>query len=402
MSTAPDLSPRTHVVGGTTEELRRSNLARILGLVHREGDLSRAELTRLTGLNRSTIGGLVGELRELGLVFESMPESGGSNRAGRPSPIVHASTQVAAIAVNPEVDAIHVGLVTLGGHVIKRVRVETTGSPSSRQVVEMARAAIAGLLAWHEQDLRIVGVGLAVPGLVRSSDGQVRSADHLGWVDEPLAEMIAEATGYRTVAANAAQLGMRAESVFGAGKGVDDLVYLIGGASGIGGGVLTGGQLLTGSDGYASEFGHTFVQSGGVLCTCGARGCFEAEVTQSALLAAAGLEPNEVDQLADRLGRASDPAVLELVAHDRELVRIAVKNAVNLFNPQLVIVGGFLAGLFGAAATSVDGLAGESIVTSRESLDVAPASLGADQLMVGAAELVFSELLLDPAAILGL
>jgi predicted NBD/HSP70 family sugar kinase len=79
-----------------------------------------------------------------------------------------------------------------------------------------------------------------------------------------------------------------------------------------------------------------------------------------------------------------------------------VKNAVNLFNPQLVIVGGFLAGLFGAAATSVDGLAGESIVTSRESLDVAPASLGPDQLMVGAAELVFSELLLDPAAILGL
>ncbi|MCU1475799.1 MAG: putative ROK-family transcriptional regulator [Subtercola sp.] len=402
MSTAPDLSPRPHGVGGTTEELRRSNLARILGLVHREGDLSRAELTRLTGLNRSTIGGLVGELRELGLVFESMPESGGSNRAGRPSPIVHASRQVAAIAVNPEVDAIHVGLVALGGHVIERVRVETTGSPTSRQVVEMARAAIAGLLAWHEADLRIVGVGLAVPGLVRSSDGQVRSADHLGWVDEPLTEMIAEATGYRAVAANAAQLGMRAESVFGAGKGVDDLVYLIGGASGIGGGVLTGGQLLTGSDGYAAEFGHTFVQSGGTLCTCGANGCFEAEVTQGALLAAAGLEPNEADQLAERLGRASDPAVLALLAHDRELVRIAVKNAVNLFNPRLVVVGGFLAALFGAAATSVDGLAGESIVTSRESLQVAPALLGPDQLMVGAAELVFSELLLDPVAILSL
>ena len=81
MSSAPDLSLRSHGPGGTTEELRRSNLARILGLVHREGELSRAELTRLTGLNRSTIGGLVGELRDLGLIVESMPELGGVGRA---------------------------------------------------------------------------------------------------------------------------------------------------------------------------------------------------------------------------------------------------------------------------------------------------------------------------------
>src|SRR6195952_5801063 len=140
MSSAPDLSLRSHGPGGTTEEPRRSNLARILGLVHREGEQSRAELTRLTGLNRSTIGGLVGELRDLGLVFETMPDPGGGNRDGRASPIVHPSASVASIAVNPEVDAIHVALVTLGGHVVKRVRVETTGSPSSRDVVEMARA----------------------------------------------------------------------------------------------------------------------------------------------------------------------------------------------------------------------------------------------------------------------
>src|ERR1700712_1234762 len=103
MSSAPDLSLRSHGPGGTTEEPRRSNLARILGLVHREGELSRAELTRLTGLNRSTIGGLVGELRDLGLIVESMPELGGVGRAGRPSPIVSVSPNVAAIAVNPEV-----------------------------------------------------------------------------------------------------------------------------------------------------------------------------------------------------------------------------------------------------------------------------------------------------------
>ncbi|MEF2977803.1 ROK family transcriptional regulator [Subtercola sp. YIM 133946] len=399
MSSAADPSPRAHGVGGTTEELRRSNLARILGLVHRRGELSRAELTRLTGLNRSTIGNITSELRDLGLVTESMPESGVSSRAGRPSPIVAASGDVAAIAVNPEVDAIHVGLVTLGGRVSRRVRIETSAAPSSADVVELARAAIAGLLALQPTPLRIVGVGLAVPGLVRTADGQVRSADHLGWVDEPLTEMMAEATGYRTVAANAAQLGMRAESVFGAGRGVDDLVYLIGGASGIGGGVVTGGQLLTGAEGYAAEFGHTFVASDGVACTCGSTGCFEAEVTQGALLDSVGLGASEVDALAGRLRESTDPAVLDLVRRDRELVRIALRNAVNLFNPAMVIVGGFLAALY--ADDAIADLAADSIAASRESLAVAPALLGPDQLMVGAAELVFSELLLDPAAILG-
>ncbi|MCU1482344.1 MAG: XylR family transcriptional regulator [Subtercola sp.] len=408
MSSASDQAPRAHGVGGTTEELRRSNLARILGLVHRDGDLSRAELTRLTGLNRSTIGGLVGELRELGLVFESMPDAGAGNRAGRPSPIVHASPSVAAIAVNPEVDAIHVGLVALGGHVLRRVRVELAGSPSSHEVVEMARAAIAGLLAWSQTDVRVVGIGLAIPGLVRSADGQVRSADHLGWVDEPLTEMMAEATGYRTVAANAAQLGMRAESVFGAGRGVDDLVYLIGGSSGIGGGVVTGGQLLSGAEGYASEFGHTFVATGGTLCTCGARGCFEAEVTQAALLESVGLLAEQADQLPLALARASaSPSadaggrVARLVARDRELVRIAVKNAVNLFNPSMVIVGGFLAALYAQPNADITEMASDAISASRETLQITPAALGPDQLLVGAAELVFSELLIDPAAILG-
>lgn len=401
MSSAPDLSPRAHGSGGTTEELRRSNLARILGLVHREGELSRAELTRLTGLNRSTIGGLVGELRELGLVTETLPESGASVRAGRPSPIVAAATDVAAIAVNPEVDAIYIGLVTLGGTVQKRVRIETTSAPTSVEVVELARAAIAGILALQPPGLRVVGIGLAVPGLVRTIDGQVRSADHLGWIDEPLTQMMADATGFRTVAANAAQLGMRAESVFGAGKGVADLVYLIGGASGIGGGVVTGGQLLTGADGYAAEFGHTFVASDGVPCTCGASGCFEAEVTQAALLAAVGLEPSEVDRLADRIRSSTDEAVHELVRRDRELVRRAVRNAVNLFNPAVVIVGGFLAALYGESRPDIADIAAESIQASRESLRIAPALLGVDQLTVGAAELVFSELLLDPAMIVG-
>jgi predicted NBD/HSP70 family sugar kinase len=392
---ATDLSTVRPASGGATDALRRSNLATVLGLVHREGALSRSELTHRTGLNRSTVGDLVGELSALGLVeVDETPAAGGR---GRPSPVVRVSDTIAAIAVNPEVDAVIVGLVGLGGRVLKRVRIETPSARSVAQTVTLASAGIAGMLA-GEADIRIVGVGVAVPGQVRLSDGMVREATHFGWIDAPLAALLEEATGHRVWAANAAVLGLRAESAFGAGRGVDDLVYMIGGASGIGGGGISGGRLLTGAAGYAGEFGHTFVHSEGRQCSCGSRGCLEAEVTQAELLAAVGLASADAASLADRLVSTDDPAARAEVDRAYEFVRIATRNAVNVFNPSLVVLGGFLAALYrGAMAHGAPDLLGEVVHSSREGVTVVEAQLGADQLLIGAAELVFAELIADPA-----
>ena len=396
MSSSHDLAPRALTLGGSTDQLRRSNLSNVLGLVHREGPLSRAELTRLTGLNRSTIGDLVAELTELRIVYEAMPTGG--NQPGRPSPVVHAQPGVVAIAVNPEVDAIHVGLVGLSGRVVAKVRLETPMIPTPAEVVTLSAAAIAGLLSGRGSGLCVVGVGIAVPGQVRVADGSVREATHLGWVDEPLSAMLSEATGFPARAQNAANLAMRAESVFGAGKGVDDFVYFIGGASGIGGGAITGGALLSGAAGYAGELGHTFVRSHGAPCSCGARGCLEAELTQAKLLEAVGLAPAEVDQLAARLATSRDPAVRALIADQVDLLAIAVRNAVNLFNPTLVVLAGFLGDLYAATRSASDAdLLRDAVSSAREGARIERASLGSEQLIIGCGELVFSELIADPA-----
>jgi predicted NBD/HSP70 family sugar kinase len=393
--TASDLSTVRPSSGGATDALRRSNLATVLGLVHRDGALSRSDLTRLTGLNRSTVGDLVAELAGLGLV--DVDEAPGGGRAGRPSPVVRASDGVAAIAVNPEVDAVIVGLVALGGRVLKRVRVETASARSAAETVTLASAGIAGMLA-GETGIRVAGIGVAVPGQVRLSDGMVREATHFGWVDEPLAAMLSEATGHRAWAANAAVLGLRAESAFGAGRGVDDLVYMIGGASGIGGGAVGGGRLLTGAAGYAGEFGHTLVRTDGRHCSCGSYGCLEAEVTQEELLASVGLVSADAAALADRLVATEDAGALAVIERDYRMLQIAARNAVNVFNPSLVVLGGFLAALYrGARAHGAPDLLAEVVHSAREGVSVAEAALGADQLLIGAAELVFSELIADPA-----
>jgi predicted NBD/HSP70 family sugar kinase len=386
----------TAAKSGTTDQLRRDNLSAVLHLVHRENALSRAELTQLTRLNRSTVGDLVAELAELRLVEETAPV--GAARAGRPSPVVRVGASTVAIAVNPEVDALILGMVGMGGHVLKRIRIETASVRTASEVVTLASAAIAGMLAGVDDSVRVAGIGVAVPGQVRLADGMVREATHFGWADEPLAAMLEAATGKRVWAANAAVLGMRAESAFGAGRGIDDLVYFIGGPSGIGGGVVSGGRLVTGAAGYAGEFGHTFVHSDGLACHCGARGCLEAEVTQDALMTAVGLSSAEAAGLADALAASSDPAVAALVARDLDLLSIAVRNAVNVFNPSVVVLGGFLADLYrGASRDAEVDILGSVVRSARDGLQVRLAELGADQLLIGAAELVFADLIADPA-----
>jgi len=386
--------------GTNLDTVRRHNLSAVLGMVHREGPLARSALTQATGLNRSTIGALVAELAELGLVREREPET--SNRVGRPSPVVAADGRVVALAVNPEVDAVTVGVVGLDAHVHRRVRYPTGHVPTAAEAAAIAAAVIDGLRPELAAASRVVGVGVAVPGLVREEDGVVRLAPHLEWAEEPFAAELAAATGYPVAAANDASLGANAERLFGAGQGAADLVYVNGGASGIGAGVIVGGRPLTGISGYAGELGHTLVNSVGVRCHCGAIGCLETEVSQRALLTVLGLasaDPDELSRALTAAVAAGDPAVLAEVDRQLGFLATALRNATNVFDPERIVLGGFLGALHELAPERLPELvASQALAASAETLTITRAALGSDILMIGAAELAFAPLLASPAA----
>lgn len=197
--------------GGTSnDQLRRYNLSAVMTLVHRLGGLSRAELTRLTGLTRSAIGGLVAELTELGLVVEMAPADE-TGRVGRPSLQVMPDERLVAIAVAPDSDAITVGLVGLGGEVIRRVRYDTMRVPSVADTVKITQSVIAGMQHEISGRYRVVGVGIAVPGLVASASGRVLLAPQLNWHDQNLTEPLQRALGYPVYAGNDASLGALAD-----------------------------------------------------------------------------------------------------------------------------------------------------------------------------------------------
>ncbi|MFF2244959.1 ROK family protein [Arthrobacter sp. NPDC058130] len=394
------MPPRTHVSGAASEPdpSRRNNLSLLTSLVHHHGVLSRAQLTRHTGLNRSTVGTLIGQLVALGLVYETAPA--GEGQVGRPSPEVHPSPSVAALAVNPEIDAVTIGLVSLGGKVQKKIRFETERIPSAREAVNIASAVIAGMRSELDASYRITGIGMAVPGLVNRDDGVVRHAPHLGWRNEPVARMLAEATGYPCQASNDASLGAEAEMIFGAGAGQGNLIYLNGGASGIGGGIISDGQLLRGASGYAGELGHTFVRSGGTTCHCGATGCLETEVSQSRLLELVGLSRGDTADLEEALANSSSAEVNEEVLRQLLYLGIALRNAVNIFNPEAIVLDGFLGTLHALAPTALnEALLAQAMDGPAGQVKIYRAALGSDLMMIGAAELAFAQFLADPAGI---
>ncbi len=380
------------------EGVRQRNLARILRIVHLEGPVSRAALTDATGLNRSTIGDLVAELVSAELVVEGAPDP--RRRVGRPSPNVAADPRVVAIAVNPEVDALEIAAVGLDRRISLRRRIEIDHLLTPDETV---RLVAEQLTRWRESELaqaHAVGLGVAVPGLVRQSDGLVRHAPHLKWTDVALREPLQDATGLPTVVGNDASFGAHAEHLFGAARGVDDVVYLNGGASGIGGGLVVHGIPVTGAGGYAGEFGQN---RPGIAAAsdrrAGVGSVLEDEVSRVRLLAALQLRSADDPTLAATLRQSQSVDVIEEIGRQRRILATALANAVNVLNPSVVVLGGFLAML---AEHDPDGFAdavrSQSMPANAETLEIRSAALAEDRLLIGAAEAAFADLLIDPAS----
>ncbi|MBQ0988315.1 ROK family transcriptional regulator [Streptomyces sp. F63] len=389
--------------GPSQEEVRRQNLSSLLRHIHLGGPASRAALAERMGLNRSTILALVSELTSAGLVREELPRETG--RAGRPSLVVKPeSARVYVLAFDVGVDYLAVARIGLGGAFLDR---RETTYPR----IGMHPGEAAGILAGHAKqmmaaapaDAVCVGAGAAVRGMVRHPDGLVRSAPNIGWTDEDFGGDLTGrlGLGLPVLLDNESNLGALAEHLRGAGTGLDDLIYLHGDI-GIGGGVITGGRLLRGSGGYGGEAGHMIVNPrDGRRCSCGARGCLEAEAGQNALLDAAGHVPattgrqavRAVIEAADR-GDITARSALHTIG---DWLAIGIANLVNLYNPAAVIFGGTLPDIYlGAAAHIRSSINTHTLAAARENVRFRVCRLGNDTVLVGAAELAFTHLFADP------
>jgi predicted NBD/HSP70 family sugar kinase len=384
--------------------LRRNNLSALLTRVHLDGAISRAALTRGLGLNRSTIGALADELEELGLVTERHPAA--VRRSGRPSLVLEPRRDNVAVGVDIGVDRIITALVALGGDVLhQRQRPHAPGEHDVQHVIESVAQMVEEVLAAHP-GLRCLGIGISVPGAVRDTDGLVRFAPNLGWVDQPFTELFSERVGTRVFTGNDANLGMLAEHLRGAAVGHADVAYITG-SVGIGGGFLVGGVPLSGAGGYAGEVGHLLVDGRSTQqCRCGNVGCWETKVGENQLLVRAGRLPGggpegvaEVVAAAD----AGDERAIEALDEVGQWIGVGLRAVINVFNPEVIVLGGSMAALWQARQDVVDKTLGRwTLMSPRSDVSIRASAFGLDSPWRGAAEMVFAPVLADPASVVDL
>lgn len=384
--------PRT--LATTNEEVRQQNLSAVLRLVHTDGALSRSQIGAIVGVNRSTVTALVQELLDLGVVGETAVKPTG--RVGRPSLGVAAEDRVVALSVSAEPLSVTVSLVGLGGAVHSRVRHDLAHAPSPRRFAHVLSSLVDGMRADIERHYRLVGAGVAIPGLVDES-GTVLLAPALGWRREKLANRLRDALGMDVTVGNDASVGALAETRFGVGRGVANMLYLSGSVSGIGGGLVLDGALLRGTSGFAGEFGHTVVDAAGASCACGRRGCLQAEVHPGRVLKLLGRRGLDEDELDIELGIVRDTAVLNEVARQVDVLSVALTNFVNAFAPELVVLSGYLGVLL---ATSRERLADAvqlyPVGAEGRKVRLERAAMRSHLMHIAPAELAFEQLLRDP------
>ncbi|MDT0610861.1 ROK family transcriptional regulator [Streptomyces lancefieldiae] len=379
----------------TQQGMRRRNLARVMHTVSAEGPLSRAAVASRIGLTRAAVSTLVDELIRSGLLEELGPERPG--RVGRPGSALAVSARgPAGIGAEVGVDHLAVCAVDLRGQVRSRVvRYGSNRGRSLEPVIEQLTGLVQQVVSESEAEgLWPAGLAVAVPGLVARDARTVVRAPNLDWHDADLGALLP--ADLPLTVDNEANFGALAELWLGDGTPRDFLH--VSAEIGIGAAVVVDGRLLRGTRGFAGELGHVPVHPDGPECACGGRGCLEQYAGEKAVLRAAGVAPGE-DRVGLLAGRAAegDEAVRQALREAGTALGIALTGAVNLLDPQSVVLGGALAGLAPWLLPSLrDELARR---TAGPACPVSVSELGPRGPLLGAAHAVVRAVLDDPAVV---
>lgn len=382
--------------------LRHVNRTRVVDALRRTGRASRGELVRATGLSRTTVGSVVGELLERGLVIEEAPVA--DRGRGRPSARLRLDAAAgAAVGIDFGHAHLSVAVADLSSCVLGERSVGIDVDHDACDAIEAAVALVDEVLGETEIGReRVVGAGLGLPGPIDARTGTVGSSVILpGWAGVNARDALAERLALPVVVDNDANLGARAEAAFGAGRGCSDFVY-VKVASGIGAGLFLGGRVHTGATGFAGELGHVQVTTGGAVCRCGNRGCLESQAAVPALLEL--LRPAHGDDLDAnelvRLVEAGDPGARRVVNDAGRALGRVLADLCNVLDPEAIVVGGDLAA---AGAPLLDGItdsvARYALPGSARTLRVLAGELGRRAEVLGALALVITETERLPAGV---
>ena len=344
------------------ETVKFRNLAATFKTIRERGPISRTAIAKLLRLNRSTISRLVDQLMALGLVVEGA-EIGPSTRRGGRRPVALELNPEAGYLIGLDLSGTNLngGLADLNGEIIVRCQgpahlvSDGGGEENLRRLIEQTQ----GLVQACPDPLRIWGVGIGAPAVTLYEEGVVTWAPALGWRDLPLKQMVEQAVGLPVFVENDANLAALGEHWRGAGQGVNDLVAIFIG-TGIGAGIVWGGELYRGAHQAAGEVGYMVVNTECLGQRYDRFGCLETLASGpgiaarakehikagegTTLLALAGRDVERVTaETVFEAARQGDAVAGTVVDETIQYLSLAVANVSCLLNPEMIIFGGGVA-----------------------------------------------------------
>jgi N-acetylglucosamine repressor len=334
--------------------IKEINQRLILNLLRLSPGISRAEISRRTGLGKATVSAIVSELITGGIAAEigAGVQTGPAGR--RPVRLRLNGNFRSAIGVELTGSECVASLTDLYADPMRLLRYPMPES-SVETSIEIICQAVRELMDGYDW-ARLLGIGVGVPGPVNADRQRVIQAENIGWVDVPLGTMLYRQFKKPVMVVKRQNAGALGEYWYGIGKGEPSLLYVSIGI-GIGSGMIIGGDLYEGVNGSAGEIGHINITPDGPRCECGNLGCLETFASTTAIATRAkelmrrgrpsilfewtkgGLESITGRMVLNAAGKG-DPLALEVVQEAARYVGIAIATAVNLFNPSMVVIGG--------------------------------------------------------------
>ncbi|MEP6788963.1 MAG: ROK family transcriptional regulator, partial [Acidobacteriota bacterium] len=266
--------------------LRQQNLSGVINLLYENAPVSRAELARLTGLNKATISSLIGELIENRFVREIGEST--DKRAGRREVLLDLDPRHGCI-ISAEIGVGFISLICTDftADIVWRHREKTREVEPVKVLGETIKLIRRARSTGERKCGPLLGVAVGMPGLIDQKSGTLLFAPNLGWSNVDVLKTLTDSIAVPVFIGNEATFAALGEKYFGVARGANDVLYVSAGI-GIGGGLIIGGQLYNGAAGVASEFGHMTMEPGGRKCACGNFGCWETLASQTSLFRLVG------------------------------------------------------------------------------------------------------------------
>ncbi|MDQ1681431.1 MAG: hypothetical protein QOI42_2290 [Frankiaceae bacterium] len=392
----------------TVRDLRRGNRAKVLWELYLGGDMSRQELTARTGLSAGTVTNVTSDLLAEGVLLEVGSED---SEGGRPRGVLGMNASFASVIgvdlaeQKVLVEIFDMAMTVLASHTSQL-------ESSTLDPDEVARHILDGMRVVTETSgvdpSHVLGVGVGVPGLVEHGPDDLVHGQSVGWVGVPFGRMLRAGTDVPVLVENGAKTRGQGEMWFGAGRGARNVVVALIG-TGVGASIIADGELYRGATSSAGEWGHTTSEVGGRMCRCGSSGCLEAYVGAGFLairyaeltgetIGADDSEEARADIVVQRAADG-DAAAAQVISEWVTRLGAGLADLVNLFNPERIIIGGWLGRRL--APTCLDAI---RVATKNRALHlpfshttIVAAELGVDEGALGAATLPIDRLLTNGA-----